>query len=88
MLVAADTVGGILDAVSYQVPVKRVFVGIDAFHAMAGHFFPVFMTAGAQFYDFGLGSAPSHAVSKMGVEILGPIFLGVTADTSGQGFVG
>ncbi len=44
---AADTIGGIMNAISYQIPVKGVFVGIDAFHAMAGHFFPVFMTAGA-----------------------------------------
>ena len=44
---AADTIGGIVDAVSDQIPVKRILVGIDAFHTMTGHFFPVLMTAGA-----------------------------------------
>ena len=68
--VAADTIGGIFDPIPHQIPVKCVLEGIDAFHTMAGHFFPVFMTAGAQFYNFGMGAAPSHAVGKMGVKIL------------------
>jgi hypothetical protein len=55
---------------------------------VARHFLSIFMAAGAQLYDFGLGAAPPHAMSKMSVKIFGPVLLGVAADTPGQGFPG
>ncbi len=67
---------------------KCIFVGFDTLQTMTRHFMAIFMTAGAQHYDFRLGPAAAHAVSKMGVKILSPLFLGVTADTAGQGFIG
>jgi len=47
----------------------------------------IFVAAGAQFYDFGLGPAAPHAMGKMGVKIFGPAFLRVAADTARQGFI-
>ena len=85
---AADTIRCIFDAVSDQVPMKCIFIGFNTLQAMTGHFMGIFMAAGAQFYNFCMGSAPPHAMGKVGVKILGPIFLRVTADTAGQGFIG
>ena len=85
---AADAVGGIFDAIPDQVPVKCIFISFNTLHTMTRHLMSIFMAAGAQFYDFGLGSGAPHTMGKMGVKILGPTFFGVTADTTGQGFMG
>jgi hypothetical protein len=55
---------------------------------MTRHFVGIFMAAGAQFDDFGLGSAAPHTMGKMGVKILGPAFLRMAADAACQGFIG
>ena len=86
--VAADAIRGIFNAIADQVPMECIFVGFDALQTMTRHFMAVFMTAGAQLYDFRLGPGPAHAVCKMGVKILGPFLRGVTADTAGQGLIG
>ena len=46
------------------------------------------MAAGAQFDDFGLGSAAAHTMGKMGIKIFGPAFLRMAADAARQGFIG
>ena len=85
---AADAIRGIPNAIADQVPMKCIFVGFNTLQTMARHFMVIFMAAGTQFYNFCMGPVPAHAVRKMGVKILGPIFLRVTADTAGQGFIG
>lgn len=86
--VAADAIRGIFDAVPDQVPMKCIFEGLDTLQTMTRHFMGIFMAAGAQPDNFSMGPAPAHAVRKMGVKILGPFLLGVTADAAGQGFIG
>ena len=84
---AADAIRGIFDAVADQVPVKCILESFDALQAVTRHFMGIFMAAGAQSDDFRMGSVPAHAVRKMGIEILGPFLLGVTADAARQGFI-
>lgn len=86
--VAADAIRSILDAIADQVPVKCIFISFNALQTVTRHFMAIFMAAGAQFYDFYLGPMSAHTMSKMGVKILGPAFLRVTADAAGQGFIG
>ena len=84
---ATEAVRGIFYTVPDQVPVKCIFIGFNTLQAMTRHFMGIFMAAGAQFYNFGLGSVAPHAMGKMGVKIFGPVFFRVAADTTCQGFI-